>query len=61
MREVVIEGAVMLWMTWPINFTNRADIPLAVGTDMPQVMTFEASFLVLRVGVRKGGINGYAM
>lgn len=35
MRDVVIEGAAMLWMTRPVNFTNRADVSLAVGADMP--------------------------
>ena len=34
-------------MTWPVDFADWADIPLAVNMDMSKVVTFEACFLVV--------------
>ena len=48
-------------MTRAVDFANRADIPLAVDTDMAKVVTFKARFMVARVVTGEWGVNGYAM
>ena len=32
-----------------VDFANRADVPLAVDTNMAKVVSFEARFMVTRV------------
>ena len=44
-----------------IDFANRADVPLAVDTNMAKVMAFEARFMVVRVVTGEWGVDGYAM
>ena len=44
-----------------VDFASRADIPLAVDTNMAKVVAFEARFMVARVVTGEWGIDGYAM
>ena len=44
-----------------VDFANRADIPLAVDTNMAKVVAFEARLMVARVVTGQWGIDGYAM
>ena len=44
-----------------IDFAYGADIPLAMDTNMAQVVAFEASFMVARVVTGEWSIDGYAM
>ena len=44
-----------------VDFTDWANIPLAMSANMPEVMTFKACFVISGVVTREGGVNGYAM
>ena len=48
-------------MAGAVDFANRADVPLAVDTNMAKVVAFEARFMVAGVVTGEWGINGYAM
>ena len=51
----------MLGMSGGSNFTDRTDIPPTMNVNMSKVMTFKAGFLVVRVGMRKRGVDGFAV
>ena len=55
------QRATALGVARAVDFANRADVPLAVDTNMAKVMAFEAQFLVARVVMGEWGVNGYAM
>ena len=44
-----------------VDFTNGADVPLAVDANMAKVMAFEARFVVARVVTGEWGVDRYAM
>ena len=44
-----------------VDFANRADVPLAVDTNMAKVVALEARFMVARVVTGEWGIDGYAV
>ena len=44
-----------------VDFTNRADIPLTVDTNVAEVVAFKARFMVARVVMGEWGIDGFAM
>ena len=44
-----------------VDFTNGADVPLAVDANMAKVMAFEAQFVVARVVTGEWGVDRYAM
>ena len=60
-RTGVTQGAVRLGMARTVDLTNWTNIPLTVDADVSKMMTFETSLTVVRVVMREGGINGYAM
>ena len=40
----MVEGAAVLWMSWVIDFADRADVPLALNTNMAKMVAFKAGF-----------------
>ena len=44
-----------------VDFASRADVPLAVDTNMAKMVAFEARFMVVRVVTGEWGIDGYTM
>ena len=44
-----------------VDFTNGADVPLAMDADMAKVVALEARLMVARVVMGEWGVNRYAM
>ena len=44
-----------------VDFASRADVPLAVDTNMAKVVAFEARFMVAGVVTGEWGIDWYAV
>lgn len=57
----MILGAAMLGMTRVVDFTDWINVPLAMDVDVSKVVTYEASFSVMGVGLRERGVNRYTM
>ena len=55
------QRAVSLRMTRTVNFAYGADIPLTMDANMSEVVTFATRVVVVRMIVRKRGINWYTM
>ena len=51
----------MLRVPGTVDLAEWANISLTMDMDMSKVMVFEACFLVMRMIVKEGGINRYAM
>ena len=61
MRMRTTQRATALGVARTVDFANRADVPLAVDTNMAKIMAFKARFMVARVVTGEWGVNGYAM
>ena len=55
------QWAAALGVAGTVDFADRANVPLAVDTNMAKVVAFEARFMVARVVTGEWGINGCAM
>ena len=45
----MVEGAMVLRMSWTVDFAYRADVPLAINTNMAKMVAFKTSFQVPQV------------
>ena len=61
MRTRTTQRATALRVARAVDFTNGADVPLAVDVNMVKVMAFEARFMVARVVTGEWGVDRYAM
>ena len=48
-------------MTWAVDFTDRAYIPLTMDVDMSELMPLETRFVITGMVAREGSVNGYTM
>ena len=55
------QRAAVLGVARAVDFANRADVPLAVDTNMAKVMAFEARFMVARVVTGEWDVDRYTM
>ena len=57
----MVEGATILRVSGAVDFTNGANIPLAVNTDVAEVVAFKASLVVAWVVTVKGTVYRYSL
>ena len=57
----MVEGATVLWMSRAVDFAYRADVPLAVDTNMAKIVAFETSFQIPRVILMEQSVYWYSM
>ena len=44
MRDMMVEGTTVLQMSRAIDFADRADIPLAINTNVAKMVALKAGF-----------------
>ena len=57
----MVKGATILRVSGTVDFTNGANIPLAIDTDVTEVVAFEASLVVARVVSVEGAVYRYSL
>ena len=53
----MVKWAAMLQVSWSIDFTHRANVPLAVNVDMSKVVTLKARLMIAQMVAGKRGVN----
>ena len=53
----MVKWAAMLRVSWLIDLTYRANIPLAVNADMSEVVTLEACLMIAWMVARERGVD----
>ena len=57
----MVEGATILRVSGAVDFTNGANIPLAVDADMAEVVAFKASLVIAGMVSVKGTVYRYSL
>ena len=57
----MVKGATILRVPGAVDFTNGANIPLAVDADVAEVVAFKASLVVAGVVLVEGAVYRYSL
>ena len=61
MRGAVVEGAMVLRMSWAVDFAYWADIPLEIDTNVAKMVAFKTSLRILQVVLVEQTVHWYSV